>query len=107
MSSYFRVYIFETQPPTPGKIIPPTVIQTYYIDPFTCSLDEDPYQFIRLLDNGSLVSTGIWVSGSGMDDLRDLCDRFGVKLHQCDFDTANHSGCLSSCIKRGDAKCTH
>jgi hypothetical protein len=106
MTSYLRVYIFETK--LPVSFGSPEVIQTYYIDPFTCCNNDerDPHDFINLIDNGSLISTGIWKTREEMKEFRELLEEWKVKLHKCDYDVANHSGCQSSCIRRGDQKCS-
>ena len=60
-------------------------------------------------DNGALVSCGIWMDGGACATVSRrllntmIKDGRAVKI---DAEKAKHSGCQSSCIKRGDAKCS-
>jgi hypothetical protein len=76
-----------------------------FIEPQTCRNDMDWQELINIIDNGSLVSTGLWIEQTNMRKYKELFDEWGVKLHHVDMMEANHSSCQSSCMLRGDPKC--
>lgn len=92
-----RVYVFVTPEDFPLK-----AGSTYYIN---VSGARRPDALIRAIDNGSLVSTGIWLTEDKLDQFKRKIARYGAELIPCSYDEANHSGCQSSCILRGDDKC--
>lgn len=60
-----------------------------------------PRQVARY-DNGSLISTGLWVP----EDIDERTfDRLAATGETMTKENADHSSCQSSCILRGDPKC--
>lgn len=83
------------------------VVGTYKINPIAAEAgEEDPDEFIHKIDNGSMISTGLWFTKEEFVEFKELCAEWHVNIAKADYDEANHSGCQSSCVRRGDKKCT-
>lgn len=67
-------------------------------------IDNPSGAFLRKHDNGSLFSIGLVI---GEDVEQATVDRWVARnfAKPVDYDEANHGGCQSSCIRRGNKTC--
>lgn len=65
---------------------------------------------VRKYDNGSLISTGLWVTSNDItqkkfDEWYQKAEKNVRGFEIVSYEKFNHSGYQSSCILRGDKKC--